>query len=125
MALSKSEQKTLEKLLEKQKAEEYEPPQEVAFEIGGAKVWIPYPEAKRFLKREGIDLDEVLQEEGDGEEDDEEGDEEEDEEGEEEEEENPEGELSRIPRKRPAKKVTPPVEDTRTKSQKYFRKNVS
>lgn len=119
MALSKSEQTQLEKLLAKQKEEEYTPPEEVAFEIGGAKVWIPYPEAKRFLKREGIDLDEVLQEEGEGEGEEEEEEEEEGEEGEE------EGEAPRIPRpKAPAKKAAvPPEGDERSRSARYFRKS--
>lgn len=120
--LTKAQQKKLDELLAIQEKEEYEPPEEVAFEIGGAKVWIPYAEAKRFLKKEGIDLDEVLEET-----DEEEGDEEEEEETDEEEEsedepESESDELPRIPRKKVAKKAAPPI-DERTRSQRYFRKS--
>jgi len=122
--LSEAQAKKLAELEALRDAQDDEPPEQVAFEIEGVTVWLPYKQAKTFLKRNGVDLDEVLEEageEGKGEEG-EEGEEEEEPEGEEEEGEALESGVPRIPRKRPAKKLTPPGPEP-TRSQRYFRKS--
>lgn len=121
--LTEAQAKKLAELRALEEAPDDEPPEEVAFEIGGARVWIPYKQAKTFLKKNGIDLDEMI-EEGEVETDGESEEEEEGEEGDE-----PEGELEeteevpRIPRKKPAKKVAEAPIDERSRSQRYFRKS--
>lgn len=62
--LSEAQRKKLEELQALADApDEYEPPDVVKMEVAGVIVDVPYRDAKRFLSKNGVDLDEVLEEE--------------------------------------------------------------
>ena len=116
MPLTDKERAQLEALMEKDKAPDPDANTLIEIEIEGRVIRVPYGKAKPWLKKQGIDLDDILEEST------EEGEEEE----EEEEEFDPESEAAAGPkavRRRPAKKAaaTPP-EPVVTRGRSYWRK---
>lgn len=111
--LTAEQQKSLDELLRLQEAPD-EDPEEVVVEVEGKKFTLPYKKVKPWLKKQGIDLDDIL-EEAEGESDEEE---EEDPLGDEEEEMEEEPPVrvrrpkARSDKIRPVKKAAPKVVDS-------------
>ena len=114
MPLSEKERQQLEALMQKDKEPDPDANTLIEIEIEGRVIRVPYGKAKPWLKKQGIDLDDILEESS--------GDE-----GEEEEEEfdpEAEGEAGpKVVRRKPAKKAaaTPP-EPVVTRGRSYWRR---
>ena len=115
MPLREKERQQLEALMEKDKAPDPDANTLIEIEIEGRVIRVPYGKAKPWLKKQGIDLDDILEEGGEEGEDD----------GEDEGEFDPEAEGEsgpKVVRRRPAKKVAAAPEPPVTRGRSYWRK---
>lgn len=116
MPLTDKERQQLEALMAKDKEPDPDANTLIEIEIEGRLIRVPYGKAKPWLKKQGIDLDDILEEAG------EEGDEEEEEFDPEVEGEADPKVVRRSPAKKAAKKVAAAPEPVVTRGRSYWRK---